>query len=449
MCRLRLLGVAALLCVSAVSLTGGFAHAASTNDEIFASGALRELHKLAVASAQSERAAKESDCIGWRNAYDSLQKAAHEALTNMHQMSFAPITALKRVSILLRVSNLAQCPDDAVIRLDLPMLAGQAIIGLRTDYAIGDADWYMVNTSGDVEAKNPLRYAQSLSDQNYSWVDVRPKDMGFVGVSDWKAEMASHEVGDPAIENSGNNLKIVEVDYRKNSGDDNTYVYFYRTKEDAQAAAQASKQEGRGPLASWLELRKGVHAYTGAWGVDEVIVCNSAQAWLTAKEAAPKPVKQCAKKMPRGLPVTIASDEIAKYDLWGDFDYGVFIRADDASWSGWTSSSQLSPHIPANTQVTARIVKLPDGSEISLYLTLDRENRILGEILNNKIVEAVSQDPKSSWEDLYVSINNGAGNVRRGWLNSTDVTLQGGRELTFQPPDGYRFKPENVGSFKH
>ena len=53
--------------------------------------------------------------------------------------------------------------------------------------------------------------------------------------ADWKAEMASHEVGDPSIENSGNNLKIVEVDYRKNSGDDNTYVYFYRTKEDAQA----------------------------------------------------------------------------------------------------------------------------------------------------------------------------------------------------------------------
>lgn len=62
--RLRRLGVAALLCVSAVSLTSGFAHAASTNDEIFASAALRELHKLAAASAQSDRAAKESNCIG-------------------------------------------------------------------------------------------------------------------------------------------------------------------------------------------------------------------------------------------------------------------------------------------------------------------------------------------------------------------------------------------------
>ena len=55
--------------------------------------------------------------------------------------------------------------------------------------------------------------------------------------------MASHEVVDPSIANSGNNLKTVEVGYRKNSGDGNTYVDFYRTKEDAQPAAEASKQQ--------------------------------------------------------------------------------------------------------------------------------------------------------------------------------------------------------------
>jgi hypothetical protein len=49
--------------------------------------------------------------------------------------------------------------------------------------------------------------------------------------------MASRKVDDPSIENSGNNLKAVEVDYRKNSDDSNTMVYFYRTKEDALAAA--------------------------------------------------------------------------------------------------------------------------------------------------------------------------------------------------------------------
>jgi hypothetical protein len=253
-------GMGGILLATAMmmTLTGGFAHAASTSDEVFANAALRELHKLAIASAQSEQAAKDSDRIGCRNAYDSLQKAAHEALTDMHQMSFVPIDALDRVSSLLRVSDLAQngCFDEATIRLvRLPMMAGQATLGLRVDYAIGDADWYMVNTSGDVEAKNPLRYAQSLSDQKYSWVDVRPKGMFIIGVSDWKAEMASHEVGDPAIENSGNSLKSIEVDYRKNSGDDNTYVYFYRTKEEAQAAAQAAKARTESDAKAAAELK--------------------------------------------------------------------------------------------------------------------------------------------------------------------------------------------------
>jgi hypothetical protein len=147
-------------------LTGDIAHAASTNDETFANAALRELHKLAVASAQSERAAKDSDVLGCQDAYKSMQEAAHEALMNMHYISFAPIDAIGRVSSLLRVSQSAPegCPNDVVTRTDtLPMLAGQAVMALRYDYSIGDGDWYTVNASGDVEAKNPLRYAQSLS----------------------------------------------------------------------------------------------------------------------------------------------------------------------------------------------------------------------------------------------------------------------------------------------
>jgi hypothetical protein len=230
-----------------LALAGSLAHAASSNDETFANAALRELHNLAVASAQSERAAKDNDPLGCRDAYGRLQKAAHEALTNMHQISFAPIDALKHVSALLRISNSspAGCPYlDVVTRTNiLPMMAGQAIAGLRTDYAIGGADWYTVGASGTIEAKNPLRYAQSLSDQSYSWIDVRSKGKVFIGVSDWKAEMASHDVGDPAIEDSGNNLKTVEVGYRKNSSDENTYVYFYRSRGEAQAAAQAAKKQ--------------------------------------------------------------------------------------------------------------------------------------------------------------------------------------------------------------
>jgi hypothetical protein len=206
-----------LLTIAAmVALTGGFAHAVSTNDEVFANAALRALHNLAVASVQSERAAKDSDDLGCRDAYETMQKAAHEALTNMHHMSFAPIDAIADVSSLLRVSHLAPngCSIEVASNTNLlPLIAGQAIMSLRYDHAIGDGDWYSVNASGDVEAKNPLRYAQSLKDQNYSWVNVRPKGMTVIVESDWKAEMVSNQVDDPSIDNSGLNLKAVEVDY--------------------------------------------------------------------------------------------------------------------------------------------------------------------------------------------------------------------------------------------
>jgi hypothetical protein len=48
-----------------------------------------------------------------------MQQAAHEALTDMHQMTFAPIDAIDRVSAVLRVSDLAQngCLDEATRRL--------------------------------------------------------------------------------------------------------------------------------------------------------------------------------------------------------------------------------------------------------------------------------------------------------------------------------------------
>ena len=167
-------------------------------------------------------------------------------------MSFTTIDAMEQVSALLRLSHLAQpngCFDDFSMS---PTIAGQAIISLRYDYAIGDADWYMINASGTVEAKNPLRYAQSLSDQSYSWVSVRPKDMIVMVESDWKAEMASHEVDDSSIENSGDNLKAIEVGYRKNPDDNNTTVYFYRTKEDADADSKTAA-ELRASDAEWSE----------------------------------------------------------------------------------------------------------------------------------------------------------------------------------------------------
>jgi hypothetical protein len=241
------------------ALIGKVALAASTNDEMFANAALRELHNVAIASADAQRAAKDSDRLGCREAYDDLQKAAHDALTDMHRMSFVPIDALAHVSGLLRVSELSQggCPDEDVMRMaPWLMLAGQAIFGLRVDYAIGDADWYLANSSGEVEVKNPLRYVQSLKDQNYSWVDVRPKGMFVIGVSDWKAEMASRNIADPAIENSGKNLKAIEVGYRKNSTDKNTELYFYRKREEAQTASLASKAKAESDAKDTAELNE-------------------------------------------------------------------------------------------------------------------------------------------------------------------------------------------------
>ncbi len=232
--------------VAISSLVGHVARAdTSTNDRVFADAALRALHNMARATAQSEQAAKDADDIGCQGAYEDLQKAAHEALTNMHYMSFAPIDSINNVSILLRLSHLTPngCSDKVTTDTNiLPIVAGQAIMSLRYDYAIGDGNWYMIDVSGEVEAKNPLRYARSLKDQNYSWVSVRPKGMIFMVESDWKTEMASHEVDDPSIENSGNNLRAVEIDHRKNPDDGATVVYFYRTKADALAVAQADAE---------------------------------------------------------------------------------------------------------------------------------------------------------------------------------------------------------------
>jgi hypothetical protein len=233
------------------------AHAAqTTNDEVFADAALRSLHDLARAAAQYQQAAKDSDQLGCHDAFISMQKVAHDALTNMHSMSFAPIDAIEDVSTLLRLSQLVQngCSNDVATQ-SLFMTAGQAVMALRYDYSIGEADWYMIAEGDTVKAKNPLQYARSLKDQGYSWVSVRPKGMLFMVVSNWKAEMASRQANDSSIENSGSNLKAVEVDYRQNSGDSNTTVYFYRTKENARAAMEAAGQQAKADAKADADLK--------------------------------------------------------------------------------------------------------------------------------------------------------------------------------------------------
>lgn len=222
-------------------MSAALAHAASYNDETFANVALRELHKIAIASYHSNIAAKDSDKIGCEEGYARARGAAHEALTNMHQMSFEPIGALSSLSAFLRVSDLSNggCPTNDFET----MLAGQTIIKLRTDYAISKDDWYTIKADGTIESKNPLIYAKSLIDQNYTWVDVRPKGLRMIVVSDWNAEMASNNVADSGLANDGKKIDAVEVGFRKNDGDENTEIYFYLTREGASVAAENAKQK--------------------------------------------------------------------------------------------------------------------------------------------------------------------------------------------------------------
>lgn len=247
-----------LICVLvACAMTAGTtAHAGqTTDDEVFANAALRSLHGLSYAFAQYEQATNDSDQLGCHDAYVSMQKFAHEALIDMHSMSFSPVDAIKEVPNLLRLieNKTNECSDKYFLQFD-DLIVGQAIIELRYDYSIGDGDWYTIIKGVIVEAKNPLQYAQSLQDQNYSWVNVRPKGMIVMVESNWKAEWASNEVDDPSIENSGSNLKAVEVDYRKNSGDNTTLAYFYRTKADAKAAMQAANRQADADAKANAEL---------------------------------------------------------------------------------------------------------------------------------------------------------------------------------------------------
>ena len=221
----------------ALLVSGGVAFAGSAEDSAFANAALRALHQLAIESARFQQASKNSDVVGCSEAHDAINNAAHVALANLHNFSFEPTDAIESVSSLLEVNALFQnCDGNSDL---LPIISGQAIVLLRADYSIGAADWYTVNSTGQVEAKNPISFAQSLRDQSYSWVSVRPKDVTIL-LPDWDHEMASQTVDDSTIENSGGGLTAVEVGYRSHSGDENSYVYFYRSKEDALAQRQSS-----------------------------------------------------------------------------------------------------------------------------------------------------------------------------------------------------------------
>lgn len=234
--------LATIIYMAAVS--GACAH--SADDKLFANAALGALHRVAAASREIEIAAKDGDRLGCEEANKSLQVAAHDAFTNMHEMSSPPFDAVDRLSAVLRTGSLTSegCSSDSATEYRLlPILAGQAISGLRVDYAVGDAGWYSVDNSDRIKIENPVAYAQSLIIKHFSWVDLRPKGVLFLGALDWKSEFASHEVDDPAIEHSGSRLKAVEVGYREKYGDENTTIYFFRTEDAARVFLAAREAE--------------------------------------------------------------------------------------------------------------------------------------------------------------------------------------------------------------
>lgn len=207
----------------------------SDPDEELGNSALIYLHKLAYFTANYQEATKDDDQFGCYHSYKNIQKMAHKALVKMNLMSFPPRDAVQDVSKILHISQLTpnQCSNKIYAQIEF-MISGESIVALRYDYAIGGRKWYKLTRENKIEAENPLEYARSLKDKNYSWVSVRPKGMIFMIETDWKAEAASSQIDDPAIENSGNNLKAVEVDYRRVNESSTKSVYFYRTKAEAE-----------------------------------------------------------------------------------------------------------------------------------------------------------------------------------------------------------------------
>jgi hypothetical protein len=85
----------------------------------------------------------------------------------------------------------------------------------------------------------------------------------------------------------------------------------------------------------WLALAQGVRAFTGddGGGASALTICPSVRLYKRWFSDATAVVPEC-QEIPRGIPVTIGSDEVVSSGLIGE--YFVFIRADKASWSGWT-----------------------------------------------------------------------------------------------------------------
>jgi hypothetical protein len=188
----------------------------------------------------------------------------------------------------------------------------------------------------------------------------------------------------------------------------------------------------------WLVLRQGVRAFTGddGGGATTLTICPSARLykrWFTDATAV---VPGCVKK-PRDIPVTIGSDEIVSSGWLGE--YFVFIRADKASWSGWTGSLGIHPYIPANTRVVVHTAS-PEG-----WITLWPDRTAAGGdivLRSGATLQILSQDAKSGDRPgLYVQITGDSPDAgKKGWIYSLGLDVQGGGLLFFTPPSATEWR---------
>jgi hypothetical protein len=191
--------------------------------------------------------------------------------------------------------------------------------------------------------------------------------------------------------------------------------------------SQSGGQTDAGVVPPWLELRKGARAWTGDDRETEstVTVCPSAylyKKWFSSPTAV---VPECSEK-PRGIPVTVSSDQIFSSGLKGE--YFIFIKADDFSWSGWTGSVGLQPRIPTNTKVTV------SWGEAWIFPS---KNSALGRITlrTGATLQILAQDPKNgNNSDLYVQITSDSADAgKKGWAHSLGLHVQGDVPLFFAP----------------
>jgi hypothetical protein len=203
------------------------------------------------------------------------------------------------------------------------------------------------------------------------------------------------------------------------------------------APASAAGDPSKTPP-SWLVLRRGVRAFTGddGGGATTLTICSSARLynrWLLSTAV----VSGCV-SVPRGIPVTIGSEELIKDDRV-EYVYFVFIKADKVSWSGWTGSLGLQPYIPANTRVVVHTAVLGG------WTTLWPDRTAAGggvDLRNGATLQIIRQDTKSGdLPGLYAQITGDSPDAgKKGWIFSLGLDVQGGGPMLFYPPSATEWR---------